>query len=239
MSTRTDSQTGQWFDSSDGQRWWFDSGSTALDFAYSGSMGDDSGAERLHTEDDLAGWLNERFTPAAPDTVVTASAAIAGAQAGAGAGVPAGPAAVVPGAISASERDLVDAKALRDAIASLANAAAARAEFTTRDIDILNLFAATPDIPPSLGGGSRQAGRTAPRAGQALSTLARTAIELFDPLEVVRIRECSADDCSMIYFDASRSANRRWCSMQRCGNRAKIRAYRERLAKQDSRSTIF
>ncbi|MFT2818294.1 CGNR zinc finger domain-containing protein [Leifsonia sp. A12D58] len=221
MSDRRDTgQTGQWLDS-DGQQWWFDSGSVALDFAYSGSMGDTPAWEKLHTADDLAGWLNERFTVAAPEAGATASTSAPGV------GSPAA-------AMSATDRDLLDAKALRDAIASLTNAAAARASLNTRDIDVLNLFAATPDIPPSLGGGSRQAGRTAPRAGQALSTLARTAIELFEPTEIERIRECSADDCGIIYLDTSRSANRRWCSMQRCGNRAKIRAYRERLAQQDS-----
>jgi predicted RNA-binding Zn ribbon-like protein len=33
-----------------------------------------------------------------------------------------------------------------------------------------------------------------------------------------------------VFFDESRSNNRRWCSMQRCGNRSKVRAHRERAS---------
>jgi predicted RNA-binding Zn ribbon-like protein len=33
-----------------------------------------------------------------------------------------------------------------------------------------------------------------------------------------------------VFRDESRTANRRWCSMQRCGNRAKVRAHRARQA---------
>jgi predicted RNA-binding Zn ribbon-like protein len=96
------------------------------------------------------------------------------------------------------------------------------------DVDVINLFAATPDIPPALDGGTRQAGRTRARVGQALSAIARESIELLAPANAERVRECAADDCDLIFFDESRSNNRRWCSMQRCGNRAKVRAHRAR-----------
>ena len=43
-----------------------------------------------------------------------------------------------------------------------------------------------------------------------------------------RIRECAAGDCQVIYLDTSRSGNRTWCSMQRCGNRHKVRQRRAR-----------
>jgi predicted RNA-binding Zn ribbon-like protein len=64
------------------------------------------------------------------------------------------------------------------------------------------------------------------RVGQALSTLARGAVELLDAANAERIRECDADDCAMVFYDESRSNNRRWCSMARCGNRAKVRKHR-------------
>ncbi len=50
--------------------------------------------------------------------------------------------------------------------------------------------------------------------------LAREGIE--------RVRVCAADNCSMIYLDSSRNGSRRWCSMERCGARAKAHAYYER-----------
>jgi predicted RNA-binding Zn ribbon-like protein len=129
---------------------------------------------------------------------------------------------------SASEGDLRDAQALQSALARTATAAARGEVAGAADLDVINLFAATPDIPPSLAGGSRQAGRTRARVGQALSAIARDSVQLFAPENTERIRECAADDCDLIFYDESRSNNRRWCSMQRCGNRAKVRAHRAR-----------
>lgn len=194
--------TGQWFTALDGHRWWFDSGSTALDFAYTGAMGTDlphytDAWEDFHEAADLGAWVSARFP------------------------------GVDPGA---TDRDLVDAVALRGAIARIATAASRGQATSGDDIDIVNLFAATPDIPPALVGGARQAGRSRARAGQALSELAREAVALFNPNAIARIRECAADDCQLVYLDDSRSANRRWCSMQRCGNRAKVRAHRAKTA---------
>ncbi len=185
-------------DSSDGQHWWFDSGSLALDFAYTGGLDSGNPAwEEFHTPDDLAQWLSDRF----PEVAATAGA-----------------------------RELIDATALRHAISRLARAASRDAQLPADDVDTLNLFAATPDIPPVLSGGSRQAGRTKARPTQALSTIARDAVRLFGAETEGRIRECSADDCTIVYLDTSRSGNRRWCSMQRCGNRAKVRAHRARAS---------
>ncbi|WP_240665806.1 ABATE domain-containing protein [Agromyces sp. LHK192] len=188
--------TGQWIDAPDGQRWWFDSGSLALDFAYTGAFADAHvRGERLHQPDDLTGWLRERF----------------------------------PVAVGAARsRDLFDAVALRDAITRLAVAASRGEALPGSDVDIVNLYAATPDIPPALGGGTRQAGRSVQTVGQALSTIARDAVDAFSPAGTDRIRDCSADGCDIVYLDTSRAATRRWCSMQRCGNRAKVRAHRAR-----------
>jgi predicted RNA-binding Zn ribbon-like protein len=185
--------TGQWFDSTAGGRWWFDSGSVALDFAYTGALGDNPAWERLARPADLAAWLEGRF-------------------------------AGVDGTVD--ERDLRDAHALRSAIASCTMAASRHEPLPALDVDVINLFAATPDIPPALAGGSRQAGRSTARARQAFSAMAREAVDLFGETTAGRIRACSADDCGLVFYDDSRSNNRRWCSMQRCGNRAKVRAHR-------------
>ena len=128
------------------------------------------------------------------------------------------------------ERELVDARSLRDAIARLAAAAADREPADPDGVDTINLFAATPDVPPALPGGRRHAGASRIRVGQALSTLARDAVALFADADSGRIRRCTAEDCRRVFHDESRTANRRWCSMQRCGNRAKVRAYRAREA---------
>ncbi len=184
--------TGQWFHSDDTQRWWFDSGSLALDFAYTGGLGESGRWEQLRGASDLSDWLGQRYTQVA----------------------------------EATERDLADALTLRAAIARLAQAASDRAESPADDIDTLNLFAATPDIAPALVGGHRQAGRSRVSTGQVLSTIARDAVHLLATNVEGRIRECAAEDCQLIFYDESRTNNRRWCSMQRCGNRAKVRAFR-------------
>ena len=197
MRHSTDARpTGQWFTSGDGHRWWFDSGALALDFAYTGGMGDNPAWERLHEASDLAAWLDERFDEV--DCTV-------------------------------ADRELTDALALRAAIARTATAFSRGTDATADDVDTINLFAATPDIPPVLAGGRRQAGRGRARVGQTLSAMAREAVELFSSEERERIRECAASDCSIVFYDESRSNNRRWCSMQRCGNRAKVRKHRTKL----------
>ena len=127
-----------------------------------------------------------------------------------------------------SERDLIDARALRGSLARAAIARSRGAQIPSDDVDVINLFAATPDIAPTLLGGTRQAGRSRAKASQALSVMAREAIGLFAANRTDRIRQCAADDCELVFYDESRSNNRRWCSMQRCGNRAKVRAHRER-----------
>jgi len=130
--------------------------------------------------------------------------------------------------VTCHSRDLADSRVLRGAIARLARATASAAKRAETDVDLVNLFAATPDIPPSLPGGSRQAGRATPRFAQALAEIARDAVHALGDSGAGRVRECSADDCSLVYLDTSRAGTRRWCSMQRCGNRAKVRAHRAR-----------
>ena len=127
-------------------------------------------------------------------------------------------------------RDRFDAVALRDAIGRMALAAARGEALRASDLDLVNLYAATPDVPPSLAGGTRQAGRSVQTVAQALSTIARDAVDLFSPGNTERVRCCSGADCDVVYLDTSRAASRRWCSMQRCGNRAKVRAHRARKA---------
>src|SRR4051812_5677098 len=43
-----------------------------------------------------------------------------------------------------------------------------------------------------------------------------------------RLKACRADDCRHAFLDTSKNRSRAWCSMQSCGNRAKVAAYRER-----------
>jgi predicted RNA-binding Zn ribbon-like protein len=43
-----------------------------------------------------------------------------------------------------------------------------------------------------------------------------------------RMKACRADDCRWAFLDTAKNRSRAWCSMESCGNREKVRAYRER-----------
>jgi predicted RNA-binding Zn ribbon-like protein len=45
-----------------------------------------------------------------------------------------------------------------------------------------------------------------------------------------RVKACRAEDCRWAFLDTAKNKSRAWCSMQSCGNRAKVQAYRERHA---------
>lgn len=45
-----------------------------------------------------------------------------------------------------------------------------------------------------------------------------------------RFRVCHDPGCSSVFFDGSKNKSGKWCSMSACGNRAKVRAFRERQA---------
>jgi predicted RNA-binding Zn ribbon-like protein len=45
-----------------------------------------------------------------------------------------------------------------------------------------------------------------------------------------RFRICDDPSCGEVFYDRSRNRSGRWCSMATCGNRNKVRAFRERHA---------
>jgi hypothetical protein len=42
------------------------------------------------------------------------------------------------------------------------------------------------------------------------------------------LKACASESCRSVFYDRSKNHSGRWCSMSRCGNRAKVRAWRER-----------
>ena len=45
-----------------------------------------------------------------------------------------------------------------------------------------------------------------------------------------RFRMCADPTCTTVFYDRSKNHSAKWCSMQNCGNRNKVRAFRERRA---------
>jgi len=47
------------------------------------------------------------------------------------------------------------------------------------------------------------------------------------------LKVCPADTCQWAFYDASRKRSAVWCDMRVCGNRAKVRGFRERTRVND------
>ncbi|MGA2136792.1 MAG: CGNR zinc finger domain-containing protein [Bryobacteraceae bacterium] len=61
---------------------------------------------------------------------------------------------------------------------------------------------------------------------RVLWPVALSAAELLTSDDLAAIRECPGPDCGWLFLDTSRNRRRRWCDMQDCGNRAKVRRFR-------------
>jgi predicted RNA-binding Zn ribbon-like protein len=130
--------------------------------------------------------------------------------------------------IKATAPDLPGVRLLRRAIWTAAHDAIAGRPPGRADRDTINQAARQPPPVPQLGPAGQPAVGQPVTVPQVLSLLARDAVDLFSGPLASRIRECAADDCALLYVDQSRTGNRAWCSMQRCGTRAKVRAHRAR-----------
>lgn len=71
-----------------------------------------------------------------------------------------------------------------------------------------------------------------PRDPDARYLLARSAADFLASADPSRIRRCGGTNCVLFFYDATKSATRRWCSMAGCGNRMKAALHYQR-----SRST--
>lgn len=132
-----------------------------------------------------------------------------------------------PARISMSRAALAQLKLLRESIYRCAERAARGETLDPADFQDWNRLAAQPPPVPELSQ-EQEWGYREPVPGSAvLSAFARDAIELFGGPYRDRVRACAGPDCGLLFVDTSRPGRRRWCSMQRCGNRAKQRIRQE------------
>lgn len=127
-----------------------------------------------------------------------------------------------------TDADLLQAQHLREGIWQCMDARADGTPLPRAHVEQVNRFALKPSLAPVLdaAGGRRWAEPASCDA--VLSMLARDLIEVLTGPLGDRVRRCGGDHCPLLFVDASRPGRRRWCSMQRCGNRAKVRAFRDR-----------
>lgn len=128
-----------------------------------------------------------------------------------------------------TQEDLVEAKNLRAAIIGLIDRLYSCEEPAAKDIRVLNDFSGFPPPDSKLAACGRVLETNADLDAQTiLGLIARDAVDLFTGRDFAKIRLCAAEDCSVYFIDRSRPGKRRWCSMNRCGNRAKKKAFTKR-----------
>lgn len=131
--------------------------------------------------------------------------------------------------LAVSPAEVVAARLLRDALWRLAEARVAGLPAAPDDLANVNDAAAHPPLTARLTAEGAREWAAGATGTALLSTVARDAVDLFTGAYAHRVRTCGADDCRLLFVDTSRPGRRRWCSMERCGNRHKVRAHRARL----------
>ncbi len=126
---------------------------------------------------------------------------------------------------SLSEEDYRRALALRQALRAFIEAAPAKRS-KNRDIgeSLETAAAAFPLLLTTARHGLALGPKGANRLGQVLAELNH----LVETAQLDRLKMCESPECHWVFFDRTKPANRRWCSSELCGNRIKVRAFRER-----------
>lgn len=124
------------------------------------------------------------------------------------------------------------ALALREAIARTVRALVDGGEPRELDVELINTVARRWAPRLSLDPHTLTVAHTGRMPVEtALGRIAVDAIELVgDPGERSRLRACGLDACAAIFLTPAGRRERRWCSMERCGNRAKVTSFRTRSA---------
>lgn len=119
---------------------------------------------------------------------------------------------------------LEEARGLREAVDRLLIVAREGTSPEAADIATVNRWAVRAhEARPLLkdDGGVLRSADPAPGVERALAGAAADTIALVAAGETGSVRVCSHERCGLRFHDRSPGRNRRWCSMTRCGNRAK------------------
>ncbi|TQM15118.1 CGNR zinc finger domain-containing protein [Pseudonocardia kunmingensis] len=135
-------------------------------------------------------------------------------------------AGVLDHAPEVSTADLAAARELRGAIRGLVVALEAGQPVPVEVGEVVNRYAAVEPVLLRLDATGRPVRRGT--VGAALSSVARSGIELAEPSTAGLLRSCADATCTRAFLDRSRGRRRRWCGMSGCGDRAKAAAYRSR-----------
>ena len=123
----------------------------------------------------------------------------------------------------------VRARALRQVLRAFASR---NERGSTSDEDLRAEFVTlASELPLRFALGERGGLRLAPADRGVNGALAEILSRVFEAQtsgEWRRLKSCPGPHCGWLFYDASRNASSRWCSMSICGNRTKTAAYRRR-----------
>lgn len=100
------------------------------------------------------------------------------------------------------------------------------------DAEKLNRFLASAVSYPQLlrdEGGKLHVTRifASPAPTRLLAPVAELAASLLAQEDFALVRKCEHPECTLWFYDRTKSHRRRWCSMALCGNRAKVARFRQ------------
>lgn len=131
----------------------------------------------------------------------------------------------------AAERVLTTARALRESLFRIFLARAHDTMAKGADLGLVNLWLSRAAPRRGLQRKGHRLAWTWPQPDKLESVLAPILWSAGDVLageRRERVKLCAADGCGWVFLDASRKANRLWCSMDGCGNRAKAKRHYRR-----------
>ena len=119
------------------------------------------------------------------------------------------------------------ALALREALRGLALANNGGAQYPL-DLGTLNRVATEARLRPRFGRGGPRLEPEADGIDAALGRLLATVYQAMGDGTWRRLKACATHDCRFAFYDESKNGTRTWCSMRVCGNRAKVRRFRQK-----------
>lgn len=127
--------------------------------------------------------------------------------------------------------ELQQAHALRDAIHAAGTDVLARRPVRRAALEAINRAARGLRLgAPQLSAGLAARWEGSAPVAVALGRVAADAIEVLSR-HADRLARCQLEGCGALLLSRSRGEPRRWCSMELCGNRAKVAAFRRRQAR--------
>lgn len=188
----------------------FCGGQLAIDFTNTVGSRGDGPTEHLNTFGDIVAWAEARGVVGRGDAAALRREAASAPE--------------------KAKRAVREARELREALYGVFRAIAEQRKPKTTDVDRVNRAVAEiygrATLAPSGGRFVLETG-TGDGLARITAKVVRAAVELLTSNAALQIGRCADDTCQWVFLDTTRSHTRRWCDMKSCGNRSKVRRFRD------------